>query len=272
MSTAETAREHRISTEVGELAVLEFGPADAPAVLLRHGIFLDRELWRPMAERWAPGHRVVLVDAPGHGASGDSGRQYSVQEDAAASIRVMDALGIEQAVLIGHSWGGMSSLRVALNHPQRVRALGLVNTPLLPQTAAGRRRFRTLRALALAIGVPRWFGRQIVSEMFDPASRQSPTALRMIEWVRRADRRVVARAMQAVLVAPDDVMGRLGELSLPVLAVAGRDDYVLKDEAAALLAARVPHARIVHVAGNHVTPVEQPEELAALLDELVAKL
>lgn len=271
MTTAAIAREHRIDTPVGELAVLEFGPADAPAVLLRHGIFLDRELWRPMAERWAPGHRVVLVDAPGHGASGDSGRQYSVQEDAAASIRVMDALGIEQAALIGHSWGGMSSLRVALDHPHRVRALGLVNTPLVPPSAAGRRRFRTLRTLALAIGVPRWFGRQIVAELFDPASRQSPTALRMIEWVRRADRRVVARAMQAVLVAPDDVTGRLGELSLPVLAVAGRDDYVLNDEAAALLAARVPHARIVHVAGNHVTPVEQPEELAALLDELVAK-
>lgn len=263
--------EHRIPTVVGELAVLELGQPDAPALLLRHGIFLDRELWRAVAERYASTHRVVLVDAPGHGASGDPGREYSVQEDARASIQIMDSLGIEQAVLVGHSWGGMSSLRVALDHPQRVAALGLVNTPLAPRTAAERRRYRTLVALLMAIGAPRWYGRQIVAALFDPDARRSDMALRMIEQVRAADRRVVARAMRAVLVNPDDVSDRLGELRMPVLAVAGRDDYVLDAAAAAMLAERVPHARIVHVTGDHVTPVEQPAALASLLDELVAR-
>ncbi len=268
-STAPTT-EHRIATQVGELAVVELGQPDAPALVLRHGIFLDRELWRPIAERYASTHRVVLIDAPGHGASGDPGREYSVQQDARASIQIMDALGIERAVLIGHSWGGMSSLRVALDHPDRVAGLGLVNTPREPRTAAERRRYRTLVALLMVIGAPRWYGRQIVAALFDPAARRSDIALRMIERVRAADRRVVARAMRAVLVNPDDVSGRLSELRMPVLAVAGADDYVLDAAAAAMLAERVPHARIVHVPGDHVTPVEQPEALAELLDELAA--
>ena len=271
MSPIASTTEHRIATEVGELAVLEFGQPDAPAVLFRHGIFLDRELWRPIAERYWSTHRVVLIEAPGHGASGDPGREYSVQDDARASIQIMDALGIGQATLIGHSWGGMSSLRVALDYPQRVTALGLVNTPLTPRTPAERRRYRTLVALLMTIGAPRWYGRQIVAALFDPAARRSEIALRMIEQVRAADRHVVARAMRAVLVNPDDISGRLTELSMPVLAVAGRDDYVLNAEAAALLAEAVPHARIVHVPGDHMTPVEQPQELASLLDELVAR-
>ncbi|MBX9471565.1 alpha/beta fold hydrolase [Microcella sp.] len=266
-----TAREHRIPTDVGELAVLELGHPDAPVLVLRHGIFLDRELWRPIGERYASTHRVVLIDAPGHGASGDPGREYSVQDDARASIQIMNALGIERATLIGHSWGGMSSLRVALDHPDRVVALGLVNTPLAPRTAAERRRYRTLVALLMAIGAPRWYGRQIVAALFDPAARGSEIALRMIEQVRTANRRVLARAMRAVLVNPDDVSDRLGELRIPLLAVAGRDDYVLDAAAAAMLAERVPQARIEHVPGDHVTPVEQPSALAALLDELVAR-
>ena len=271
MSSMTATTEHRIATDVGELAVVEFGRTDAPAVLLRHGIFLDRELWRPIAERYASTHRVVLIDAPGHGASSDPGRAYSVQEDARASIQVMDALGIDSATLIGHSWGGMSSLRVALNHPERVAALGLVNTPLMPRSPAERRRYRTLVALLVAIGAPRWYGRQIVAALFDPAARRSDIALRMIEQTRAADRRVIARAMRAVLVNPDDVSGRLGELRMPVLAVAGVDDYVLDEAAAALLAEKVPHARIVHVPGDHVTPVEQPAALAELLDRLVTQ-
>ncbi len=270
MSSTTRTIEHRIATVVGELAVLELGEPDAPALVLRHGIFLDRELWRAVADRYASTHRVVLVDAPGHGASGDPGREYSVQEDARASIQIMNALGIEQATLIGHSWGGMSSLRVALDHPERVTALGLVNTPLVPRTAAERRRYRALVALLTTIGAPRWYGRQIVAALFDPAARRSEIALRMIEQVRAADRRVVARAMRAVLVHPDDVSERLRELRMPVLAVAGRDDYVLDADAAEMLAERVPHARIVHVPGDHVTPVEQPAALAALLDDLVA--
>ncbi len=272
MSSPTAMTEHRIATEVGELAVLELGRPDAPALLLRHGIFLDRELWRPIAERYVSTHRVVLIDAPGHGASGDPGREYTLQQDARAIIQIMDALGIERATLIGHSWGGMSSLRVALDHPERVAALGLVNTPLAPRTAAERRRYRTLVALLMVIGAPRWYGRQIVSALFDPAARRSEVALRMIEQVRAADRRVVARAMRAVLVNPDDVSDRLSEVTMPVLAVAGADDYVLDEAAAALLAERVPHARIVHVPGDHVTPVEQPEALASLLDELVTGL
>lgn len=271
MTTTPEITEHRIATVVGELAVLDSGPSAKPAIVFRHGIFLDRELWRPIALQFASTHRVVLVDAPGHGESGDPGRQYSLGEDARASIQIMNALGIEQAALIGHSWGGMSSLRAALAEPERVTALALVNTPLKPGTAAERARFAALQLLLRVVGAPRWYGRQIVPSLFDPSAHDSAIATRMVERLRVANRVMVARAMEAVLVRPDDVTGRFGELRMPVLAIAGEDDYVLKPAAAELLANAVPNARVVRVAGQHATPVEQPEALVAELTRLLGE-
>ncbi len=271
MTTTPDFTEHRIATDVGELSVLDSGASAKPVIVFRHGIFLDRELWRPIALQFASTHRVVLVDAPGHGASGDPGRQYSLGQDARASIQIMNALGIEQAALVGHSWGGMSSLRVALAEPERVTALALVNTPLMPGTAAERARFGALQLLIRVIGAPRWVGHQIVPSLFDPSVHDSAIATRMVERLRVAKRSAVARAMVAVLVRPDDVTGRFGELSVPVLAIAGEDDYVLKAVPAELLASAVPHARVVRVAGQHATPVEQPEALVAELTRLLTE-
>lgn len=263
--------ERRIPTAVGELAVLDTRATDLPVVVFRHGIFLDRALWLPIAERFATTHRVIVVEAPGHGASGDPGRAYTLADDARAGVELLDALGVERAALVGHSWGGMWALRIALLAPERVTALALVNTPLAPRSSAARRQYRALIALLRVIGAPRWYGRKIVAALFDPAARDSAIAHRLVEQVRVADRAMVARAMHAVLVDPDDVSDRFGELRMPVLALAGADDYVLAPDAAALLAARAPHARIVHVPGDHVTPVEQPIALEAELRGLLAR-
>jgi 3-oxoadipate enol-lactonase len=268
---ASALRERRIPTAVGELAVLDSGESQRPAIVFRHGIFLDRALWLPIAERLVETHRVIVVEAPGHGASTDPGRAYTLTDDAHAGVELLDALGIDRAVFVGHSWGGMWALRIALTAPERVAALALVNTPLAPRPASGRRQYRALAALLRLIGAPRWYGRQIVAALFDPAARDSAVAHRLIEQVRVADRAVVVRAMRAVLIDPDDVSDRLAELRMPVLALAGADDYVLDPEAATMLAARVPHARIVHVPGDHVAPVEQPAAVEAELRRLLAE-
>lgn len=258
-----------VTTRVGQLAVETAGTPGTPAVMLRHGIFLDRELWRPFVASLAETHRVVLVDAPGHGASRNPGRPYSLQDDARAGLEILDALGIECATFVGHSWGGMSAIRAALLAPERVSGLVLINTPLRPRSASERARYRMLTLLLRAIGAPRWYGRQVAAALFDAGERDGVVARRMIEWMRLADRASLARAMRAVLIRPDDVSDRLGELTMPVTALAGVDDYVLDETAASLLRVAVAHARIEHVPGNHVTPAEQPHEVARLLAQVV---
>jgi pimeloyl-ACP methyl ester carboxylesterase len=259
-----------IATEVGPVQIRELGRG--PAVLMRHGIFFDHTLWLDAARALSRRHRVVLVDAPGHGSSADRGTAYSLADDAKASLDILDALQIERAVLIGHSWGGMSAVRAALAAPERVSALALVDTPLEQSDALGRLRYRLLRLLLLAIGAPSWYGRQVAGAMFSDQSRAADPGLeiRLMRGLAGADRRALARAMDAVLVRPDRVIDRLGELRMPVLVLAGDEDYVLPPSTRDALERELPLAAVETVPGKHAVPWEAPGPVTARLETFLA--
>jgi pimeloyl-ACP methyl ester carboxylesterase len=262
---------HDLETTVGRLAVWERGEGDV--VVMRHGIFFDHTLWMPQADALARTHRVVLVDAPGHGASGDRGAPYTLQDDARATLEVMDALGVRTATLVGHSWGGMSAVRAALLDPDRVTALVLVDTPLEPSSALGRLRYAALRTMVLAFGAPRWFSAQVAKAMFSDTSRRRDPRLTadLQQALLGVSRRHLARAMTAVLVRPDSVLDRLGELTQPITLIVGDEDYVLPESTKRALAQATPHATVHTVAAKHVVPLEQPAEATALLEAIVGR-
>jgi 2-hydroxymuconate-semialdehyde hydrolase/2-hydroxy-6-oxo-octa-2,4-dienoate hydrolase len=106
-----------------------------PAVLLLHGASLGSsgEVFAaaldPLA---AAGYRAIAYDQPGYGLT-DNPRDFSSAYRAAFILRLLDALGIDQATLVGHSQAGLFAIENALTHPARVRAVAIVATrPLLP--------------------------------------------------------------------------------------------------------------------------------------------
>ncbi|WP_114855647.1 alpha/beta fold hydrolase [Brachybacterium sp. YJGR34] len=101
------------------IAYVETGPADALPVLFLHGGAVDRRMWHPQLAAF-PEHRVLAPDARGHGGSSDAEGPYRLADDVVA---LLDALGIERAVLAGISMGGGTAVDVALEHPDRVTAL-----------------------------------------------------------------------------------------------------------------------------------------------------
>jgi epoxide hydrolase 4 len=118
----------RVTVQSGlTLRVLEAGPADGPPIVLVHGWAVTAYLWRhnilPLA---AAGHRVVACDLPGHGLSDapDAPGSYTIERFAVV-LELLDALGIERATIAGQSMGGKIVTRLALNAPERVRALSL---------------------------------------------------------------------------------------------------------------------------------------------------
>jgi pimeloyl-ACP methyl ester carboxylesterase len=259
-SSISTWMRHTVSTIVGPLAVWERGTG--PAVVLRHGIFFDHTLWEGQAHALADHFRVVVIDAPGHGKSGDPGRPYSLAEDALATVDVLDHLSIASASLVGHSWGGMSAVRTALASPKRVHALALINTPLEAGSIIARARYSLLRAVVLAVGAPKWYSAQVAAAMFSAASRRNMAELtpNLQQQLVQADRHLLARSMSAVLVHPDSVLDRLGALTQPVMVLAGDEDYVLPERTRSSLTHAVPGATVDTLPGRHVLPLEQPVE------------
>lgn len=114
--------------------VVELGADAGLPIVLVHGAGCNLEDMRlALGERLAARHRVILVDRAGLGWSQRKGRRGSSPAYQAAILRdVLDRLGIERAVVVGHSWGGTLATTFALDHPQRVAGLVLLAPPLYP--------------------------------------------------------------------------------------------------------------------------------------------
>ncbi|TDC68152.1 alpha/beta hydrolase [Actinomadura sp. GC306] len=115
-------------------------PAGSPVVLL-HGVSGHGARWRRTAERYLPGRMVLAPDLRGHGRSTYE-PPWTVERHVADVLSVLDADGIEQADLVGHSFGGMVAVHLARTARRRVRRLVLLDpaTGLVPADAAAEAR------------------------------------------------------------------------------------------------------------------------------------
>jgi len=125
----------RVSTNGIRLHVAEAGPASGPLVILLHGFpefwFGWRRQWPALAEA---GYRVWMPDQRGYGTSNkpEGVRAYRMAELTADVVGLIDAAGCEKAVIVGHDWGGVVAWRVAMEHPERVARLVVLNGPADP--------------------------------------------------------------------------------------------------------------------------------------------
>lgn len=109
-----------------EMAYYDGGPRNAPAIVMLHGFSADKDLWVRFADPLTEDYRVIIPDLAGHGQTPFvAGADYSAPAQAARVLALLDRLGIERSHLIGNSMGGFVAATLALQHPGRVRSLGL---------------------------------------------------------------------------------------------------------------------------------------------------
>lgn len=113
----------RLAVNGLSLNALECGSPSAPLLLLTHGITAQGHIWEPFAERLAGDFHVVALDQRGHGDSDKPDRGYAAADYVADMLGVLDSLGVERAILVGHSLGARNSLCLAAAHPERVQAV-----------------------------------------------------------------------------------------------------------------------------------------------------
>jgi pimeloyl-ACP methyl ester carboxylesterase len=202
---------------------------EGAAVVLLHGLTATRR-YVVMGSRalQRSGHLVISYDARGHGRSSAApGRAYGYEHLAADLLAVLDAAGVERALLAGASMGAHTALRLALEHPERVGALALITPAFEP--GAGRSPQELARWDALAAGL-RGGGVEGFVEAYERAG--VPEAWRAtIETVLRqrlaAHEHPEAVADALEVVPRSDPFGDIDELravSAPTLVVASRDE------------------------------------------------
>jgi len=115
----------RVPGEVN-LALGRAGEGPDPLVCL-HGITAQHRAFNGLARNLVPAHSLAAVDLRGRGGSDKPDSGYGLDAHASDVIRILDHLGLESAVLVGHSMGGFVALQTALRHPNRVRAIVLLD-------------------------------------------------------------------------------------------------------------------------------------------------
>ncbi|MGW4437722.1 alpha/beta fold hydrolase [Streptomyces sp. NPDC004596] len=234
--------------------------ADVPLVFV-HGWTADRHRWDHQVAHFSPGRRVIRLDLRGHGESTGAGVR-TVAELAADVLALLDHLGVERFVLVGHSMGGMISQTIALSHPERVERMVLVNS-------IGRMKYSRGRGLLMAastLAPYKLFIAANIQRAFAPGHPREEVR----EYIRAsaATPREVVMTLYGAMRA-FDVLDRAGEIRTPTLMVHGYHDIQLPVRQMLRLAKAYPDAVVRIIDAGHELPVERPAELTAALDRFL---
>jgi pimeloyl-ACP methyl ester carboxylesterase len=269
----------------------ERGPADATTTLIfLHGFASSLYSWRHIMAALPDRYRLIAFDRPGFGLSGRplagdwvGASPYSSQSSALQTIEFMDALGVDQAVLVGHSQGSSISVLVDELIPERVQAMVLVNSPVasprfrrVPDSLVARLRSITHIEWAAPLIARPFFGRNARAVMgmayHDPKRLTDETielelrATRVKDW----DRSYVELAPSAAGLHEPEAMAAV---SAPTLVIAGRNDHTVPYRDQVRAAQEIPGARLITFeATGHVVPEERPEAFAEVVSDFLDEL
>lgn len=254
-----------VRTRLGRLFYDERGQARRPgdpAIVLLHGLLFDGGMWRDQIGPLSALGRVIVMDGPGHGKSEPPPR-FMLEEHADALLDAFSDMGIERALVVGLSWGGMLAMRFALQHPSKVSGLALLDTSAERQTLAERVRYRAFVALHRRVGLPYgFFLKEVAPLMFAARTLKERPELpeRAYQRAMGFDREGVARASIAVVVHRTSVLERLGSIKTPTLVMCGREDGATPLEKSEAIARAIPGSRLVVLDGvGHMSTLEDPD-------------
>ena len=246
----------RIAVAGAELAV-EVRGEGAPIVFV-HGFPFDRTMWRHQLAGLSRWKRIAL-DLRGAGASSVPADGYSVARYADDIVQVLDALGVERAVVCGLSLGGYILFELLRRHAGRVRAAVFCNTKATADSADARRGRDEMAALAERDGVAA-VAERLMPQLLAPATvtAQPDVVTHVREMIARTPVAGLVGALRALRDRADSTP-MLGSIGVPTLVIAGEADKIAPADGMRALAEAIPGARFAVIpAAGHLAPLEQP--------------
>jgi pimeloyl-ACP methyl ester carboxylesterase len=253
-----------------------------PAILMIHGLGGQlAHFTYGVAGRLSSRFRVVAVDRPGCGWSTRSaGAQADLSSQAAALAALIDRLGMERPLVVGHSLGGAVALALALEHPDKVSGLALL-APLTHMRDDVPAVFKGLTIASPGL-------RKLVAwTLAVPGSiRKSASTLEQVFGPEAVPKDFGTRGGGLLSLRPDAFLGassdlqalparlpaleqRYGLLRIPVGILYGKDDRILDWRANGhALADKVPGARLQLIEGGHMLPITNPDACAGFIEAM----
>lgn len=246
------------------------GTAAGPPVVILHGLLGSSSNWRSISRRLAAHRRVIALDLPNHGASPHVERMS--YPDMAADVRAfLDAQAIDKALVIGHSMGGKTAMRLALDAPQRIERLVVVD---IAPGVSHHEHLPWLRAMA-SLDLARVTRRADADAMLAHAIPDAALRAFLLQnlvstaagFAWRINLQGIEKSLPALLDFP--LPAPLQPFTGPALFLRGAASDYVRSEDEGRIRALFPGAEIVTIPGaGHWVHAEQPERFLAALGAL----
>jgi pimeloyl-ACP methyl ester carboxylesterase len=249
------------------------GPADARVIVLVHGLGLNRHVWQKFSSRFAHRYRVLNYDLYGHGESARLQGTPSLTMFSEQLLGLLDELAIDQCSIIGFSLGGMINRRFAMDHPDRLRALAILNSPHEREPEAQKQVEQ--RALDSAAGGPgatldatieRWFTADFIAA--------NPDFIATVRgWVLANDPASYALCRQVLAFGVVELIRPQPPITHPTLIMTCEHDSGSTPAMSQTIASEIDGAQVVIVPGlQHMGLCENPSFFIAALVEFLEEL
>jgi pimeloyl-ACP methyl ester carboxylesterase len=251
-----------VSVEGADAAYAQQGRLALPPLVLLHGWAASHKFWKYTFSAFAPRRRVIAPDLAGFGLSEKPDRDYSVDGLASWFGKFLDAMKLDRVTLVAHSMGGTIALLYALQHPERIEKLVVVNPLIVGETA-----FSSRTKLCMLPGVRRllFLGSRIPPVRRWVAKDFSYVAIHDEEISRDVIRGTYQSTFDSLRSARNlDLRPKLSSLAVPTYAIGSDHDRLVAPDQVNLVPAQ--RLEIIRDCG-HVPMLERPDEFNRILNE-----
>ena len=247
------------------------GGKGKPAVLLVHALAMSTSMWDGVSHILEGEARLVALDCRGHGASGKPGGPYDTTRFAKDFAAVLDACGIDRAVVVGCSMGGTAAQRFAALYPQRTAGLLLLDTtawygataPKDWEARAAKAENEGMQSL-IGFQLERWF-----SDAFKAA--QPAMVEKTVDVFLKNDTRAYGATCRMLGAA--DERETIAKYQGPTVVALGEQDQATPLAMANDLVSRIKGSSLHVIRGaKHFTPIEAPEEVASCIRKVLKQV
>jgi len=230
---------------------------EGPVVVFSHGILMDHEMFAAQVDALADRYRCITWDERAHGATAWTG-PFTYWDSARDLLAILDAVGVDAAVLAGMSQGGFLSLRAALLEPARVRGLFLIDTQAGTEDPNVVPFYEEMAVSWATHGPQRPVAETTASIILGDGPDWEPWIEKWFAWPKER-----VRDMFGALIHREDLHGRLHEIACPVQVVHGTADAAISIEKAQKMCEALPGCREVEAIeeASHAANLSHPEEV-----------
>jgi 3-oxoadipate enol-lactonase len=232
-------------------------------LLLIHGLGSSCRDWELQRADFEKHFRVIAIDLRGHGRSDKPSGAYSMSQFAGDAARLLVALDARPSHVVGISLGGMVAFQLALDYPELVEKLVIVNSvpALLPRNLADRLSYWQRLLIIRFMGMEK-MGRVLAERFFTHPDQEPLREIFIRRWAEN-DRLSYRASLKAAY--GWSVRERLGEIQAPTLVIGADGDYFPTADKQAYTAL-IPGAALAVISGSHhALPAEKPAEFNRLV-------